>query len=188
VERWTSEFSGSGLRTVAEGLFELDVPHGQKGLVRTRIEAESFHEWELRVRLGAAIPHADYADLVDAGWSELVSLEYRINPMFSVEARLGVAAFDGKDGGPDVYTVQHAVNGRFTLPLDGPFRPFLNVGPGFFANNPGDDGFGANLGLGVGYRLSDFISIEAAVDHFHVFAHGENPHFSTLQLGVGLKF
>jgi hypothetical protein len=188
VERWTSEFSGPGLRSVAEGLFELDVPHGQKGLVRTRIEAESFHEWELRVRLGAAIPHADYADLVDAGWSELVSLEYRINPMFSVEARLGVAAFDGKDGGPDVYSVQHAINGRFTLPLDGPFRPFLNIGPGFFANNPGDDGFGANVGLGVGYRVSDFVSIEAAIDHFHVFAHGENPHFSTLQLGVGLKF
>jgi hypothetical protein len=188
VERWTSEFTGAGLTPKSDGVFEIDVPHGQKGLVHTRIEAESFHEWELRVRLGAAIPHADYADLVDAGWSELVSLEYRINPMFSVEARLGVAAFDGKDGGPDVYTVQHAINGRFTLPLDGPFRPFLNVGPGFFANNPGDDGFGANAGLGVGYRLSDVVSLEAAVDHFHVFAHGENPHFSTLQLGVGLKF
>ncbi len=187
VERWTSELTGPGLRRVSADLFELEVPQGQKGLLHTRIEAESFHAWQLRFRLGAAIPHADYADLVDAGWSETASLEYRFDSMFSVEARLGVATFQGESGGPDVYALQHAVNGRVTL-LEGPFRPFVNAGPGFFANNPGDDGFGANLGLGVGFRLSDRFTLEAALDHVHVFAHGENPHFSTLQLGLGLRF
>ncbi|HEX7896850.1 MAG TPA: porin family protein [Planctomycetota bacterium] len=187
VERWTSEFTGPGLRRLSEGLFELDVPQGQKGRVHTRIEAESFYEWQLRFRLGAAVPHGDFADAVDGGWSELVSLEYRINPMFSVEARLGVSSFDGESGGPDVYSVQHAVNGRATF-LDGPWRPFVNAGPGFYANNPGDDDFGINVGAGVGYRLNDRFTLEAAWDYHHVFAEGDDPSFSTLQLGVGLKF
>jgi hypothetical protein len=187
VERWTSEFTGPGLRSTADGVFELEVSQDRQGLVHTRIEAESFNAWALRARVGLTVPHKDYADLVDAGWSELVSLEYRLDAMFSIEARLGVASFDGESGGPDVYVVQHAINARATL-LEGPFRPFVNIGPGFFANNPGDDGFGANVGLGAGWRISDRFAVEAALDHFHVFAHGENPHFSTLQLGVGLKF
>ena len=187
VERWSAEFSGAGLRRRSEGVFELDVAQGQKGLVHTRIEAESFHEWALRARIGAAIPHGDFADAVDGGWSELVSLEYRINRMFSLEGRLGVSMFDGESGGPDVYSVQHAVNGRVTF-LEGPLRPFVNAGPGFYANNPGDDDFGFNAGAGLGYRLSDRLTLEAAWDYHHVFAEGDDPQYSTLQLGVGLKF
>ncbi|HYF00772.1 MAG TPA: porin family protein, partial [Planctomycetota bacterium] len=187
VERWTSDFSGQGLRRVADGVFALDVPHGRQGLVHTRIEAEEFHRFAVRFRLGFTAPHGDFADAVDGGWSETAGFEYRFDRMFSLEARLSVSSFDEDGGGSDITLVGHSLNGRATF-LDGDWRPFVNAGGGFYLSNPGDDEFGLNAGGGVEWRASGLLSLEAAYDVHNVFTDDDDARFSTIQAGVALRF
>ena len=64
------------------------------------------------------------------------------------------------------------------------FRPFIDIGPGFYIPDEGDNRFGAKLGLGVGYAISDRVVIEVGTDYHSIFSGEED----TLHQDEGTSF
>jgi len=49
------------------------------------------------------------------------------------------------------------------------FKPFINIGPGFYIPDEGDNRFGAKIGTGVDYPITDRINIEIGTDYHYIF-------------------
>ncbi len=187
VESWSSSFGGAGVTRLADGVFTMDIPHGSSGLVETRIEAEEFRRWGVEFQMGVATPHGVFADTVNSGWTESMALEYRYTPMFAVDAELSVAEFRKGQGGSDVTIVGTSLGTKIYF-LEGSIRPFVQAGLGFYVGSPGEDDFGVNVGLGVRVRLSDTVGLEASYRFREVLSAGPDPRYSTLDVGVSLRF
>jgi len=187
VESWSSSFSGAGVRRLADGVFTMDIPHGSSGLVETQIEAEEFRRWGVDIRMGVATPHGVFGNAVNSGWTESMALEYRYTPMFAIDAEISAAEFRKGKGGSDVSIVGTSL-GVKTYFLEGSVRPFVQAGLGFYVGSPGDDDFGLDIGAGVRVRLSDTLGLEASYRFREVLSSGPDPRYSTLELGVSLRF
>ncbi len=187
VESFRSEFSGEGLRKLHEGLFEMDIPHGSSGLVRTRLEAEEFRRWQADIRIGYASPFGTFRDAVDGGWSETIDLEYRASSRIAFGAQFGMNEFRRGQGGSDVSIFQNSLETTISI-LEGDLRPYVQAGVGFYVASPGDDAFGLNFGVGARYRLSDLVGLEAGAQYHEVINSGPNARYGTLQVGVSLRF
>jgi hypothetical protein len=187
VEAFHSDFSGPGLKKVQEGQFEMEIPHGSAGLVFTRLEAEEFRRWAANIKIGFAGPLGPFRTAVNGGFSETVELEYRLDRTFSLDAQLGAEEFRRGQAGTDVTMFQNAIDGKVSF-LDGDLRPYVEAGVGFYVSSPGRDAFGLNAGVGVRYRLTDLLGLDASVQYHEVLNPGPNARFATVQAGVSLRF
>ncbi len=187
VESWRSDFSGQGLKKIHEGLFEMDIPHGSSGLVLTFLEAEEFRRWGADVKVGYAGPLGPFGKAVNGGWSETISLEYRLDRTVALGAQFGMEEFRRGQGGSDVTMFQNSAQVKVSF-LEGDLRPYAEAGVGFYVSSPGRDAFGLNLGVGARYRISDLVGLEAGAQYHEVLTPGPNARFATLQAGVSLRF
>jgi hypothetical protein len=187
VESWKANLTGQGLKRIHDGLFELEIPHGSSGLVTTHLEAEEFRRWGAALRIGYAGPLGTFGRAVDGGWSETVEIEHRLDSMFALDAQFGMNEFRRGQAGTDVTVFQNSADLKAYF-LDGDLRPWAEAGLGFYGVSPGRDAFGLNFGLGIRYRLSDLVGLEAAWQYHEVLSPGPNPRYSTLQVGLSLRF
>jgi hypothetical protein len=187
VESWRSDFSGQGLKKIHDGLFEIEIPHGSSGLVRTFLEAEEFRRWGAGVRIGYAGPLGSFGKAVNGGWSETIDLEYRLDKRMALDAQFGMEEFRRGQGGSDVTMFQNSANVKVSF-LEGDLRPYAEAGVGFYVSSPGRDAFGLNAGIGARYRISDLVGLEAGAQYHEVLNPGPNARFVTLQAGVSLRF
>jgi len=187
VESWSSSFGGAGVTRLADGVFTMDIPPGSSGLVETQIEAEEFRRWGVDVRMGVATPHGVFANAVNSGWTESMALEYRYTPMFAIDAEISASEFRKGQAGTDVSIVGTSIGPKFYF-LEGPIRPFVEAGVGFYVASPGDDAFGLDIGAGVRLRLTDTVGVEAAYRYREVLNPGPDARYSTFELGVSLRF
>jgi hypothetical protein len=176
-----------GAQQIGPNLYKISVPDGRSVSVRTVIEAVEPRDWSFSVQGGVAIPHATLANTQDPGFSASFHAELRISNRLSGEARIGLAQLDGSGGAADLDLASYTLGARVYV-ADGALRPYLTAGVGGTAFNPGDIFFGATAGAGFQYNFSPECAVEAACDFHELFRNGANPRFSTLQVGVVLRF
>jgi len=56
---------------------------------------------------------------------------------------------------------------RYYLPTER-LKPFINLGPGFYIPDEGNNRFGVKMGLGLDYRIADRINIEVGTDYHYI--------------------
>jgi opacity protein-like surface antigen len=136
---------------------------------------------------GVAVPHGDFNDFLDPGFSLNVGLEYMITSQFSAEGMFGYQRFSNFFGNTNLY--QLSGNGKFYfVDHSSKLRPFVNGGVGDYVTDSGTSHFGGNIGGGVLYEVTPRFGIQGSYN-FHAFnVGGDGFRFSTVQGGVRFRF
>jgi len=137
---------------------------------------------------GGAVRHASYSPAsASSGAAATIDFELPLTRSLSVEAMAGVGRFNGKSGIPDVDIFTYVVDAKLYL-VDGDWRPFVMGGGGVSSSNPGMAGGEWNVGAGLRYDASARFAFEAGYQFHETYQGGKGVPFSTLQVGVLLKF
>jgi len=136
---------------------------------------------------GVAIPHGRLRRTHTSGAAATIDFELPLTRSLSVEAMAGVGRFNGKSGIPDVDIFTYVVDAKLYL-VDGDWRPFVMGGGGVSSSNPGMAGGEWNVGAGLRYDASARFAFEAGYQFHETYQGGKGVPFSTLQVGVLLKF
>ncbi len=108
-----------------------------------------------------------------ACFNAIVNLEYHFLLPWAWVLELAYNDFLWKD--PKQHFPWWNVSGtvRYYLPTKR-LKPFVNLGPGLYIPHEGDIRFGAKIGLGVDYAISDRINIEFGTDYHYIFKGRKN--------------
>jgi hypothetical protein len=137
--------------------------------------------------LGATFPAGSFGNNHDGDFAGTLEIEFPIGPSLSLEATLGVHQFSGQGGLPDLDVTQFGVNGKWYLAPSG-FKPFLTLGVGGYAFDPGSTRFGANAGVGLQLDVAPRWSIEGRYTYHWISGNAPNSRYSTLLLGARYEF
>lgn len=136
---------------------------------------------------GVAIPHGDFSDFFDPGFSLNAGVEFMITSQFSAEGIFGYHRFGTFFGG-SVDFFQLSANGKFYLVDESSrVRPFVKGGIGAYVSNSGTARFGGNVGGGVLFEVTPRVGIQGSYN-FHAVNTDPNLRFSTVQGGVRFRF
>lgn len=143
--------------------------------------------YALWLALGSTFPHSSFSNQHKGGLAATLGFEYGFTPSYAVEATLGRHSFGDKNGGGDIDVTQFGVNGKLYFPQPS-VKPFVTVGVGSYAFDPGSTRFGVNLGAGLQVDLAPQWSLEGRYALHRVTGNAPNSSYSTLQLGLRYAF
>jgi opacity protein-like surface antigen len=106
----------------------------------------------------------------------IINLEYRWSCWWSVVLDIGYNDFKRKEINDHFHWWNITPSIRFHFPLKR-FKPFINIGPGFYIPREGDNRLGVKAGLGFDYQISDRLLFEMGTDYHHTFAKKAEANF-----------
>jgi len=102
--------------------------------------------------------------------------------------------FEIEDINESIYWLNISASIRYYFEMSN-FNPFVSIGPGYYIPNDGDNKFGAQIGFGIDYSLSDRFVLELGADFHNIFLGEGNKSnndsmfsFQTFQLGILFRF
>ena len=137
--------------------------------------------------IGSTFPMGSFSNDYRRDVAVNVGVELPVAANAALEATLGSHHFRGKGGAPDLDVTQFAVNGKWYFPQPG-FAPFVTLGAGAYAFDPGSTRFGANAGAGVQVKLAPPWSLEGRYTLHGVSGNAPHSRYSTLQIGLRYEF
>jgi opacity protein-like surface antigen len=169
--------------------YSITLPFDGSVELETTIEAQESarSRYALWLALGPTFPQGSFSNQHKSGLAATLGFEYLFTPTYSVEATLARHSFGGRNGGGDIDVTQFGVNGKWYFAQPG-FKPFVTLGVGSYAFDPGSTRFGVNLGAGVQVELSPHWSLEGRYSLNKVSSNAPNSNYSTLQLGLRYAF
>ena len=144
-------------------------------------------KWAVWAALGSTFPHGSFSNLHKSGFAGTLGVEYALNATTSIEGTLGTHRFKSKGVAADVDATQIGLNGKWYFAQPG-FRPFLTLGAGAYAFDPGSTRFGLNAGAGIQFDIAPQLSLEGRYVWHRISGNAPNTSYSTLQLGLRYSF
>ena len=137
--------------------------------------------------LGSTFPSGSFSNDYRRDLAADLGVEFAVTANTAIEATLGRHQFKGRNGAPDLDVTRFGVNGKWYLPKPG-FAPFVTLGAGGYAFNPGSTRFGVNAGVGVQVKIAPPWSLEARYTFHGVSGNAPNSRYSTLEAGLRYEF
>jgi hypothetical protein len=152
-----------------------------------------FKHWGISLHAGVSIPHGSFSNFLDPGPDVGFDVEYRFNPVFSLEGIYTYHRFRGQSFGTfhfsDVSLHQLSLNGKvYGGTATSPVRPFFNFGGGAYVFASGTVHPGLNVGGGLQFTVTPTFAVDSMYNFNNVFTSGTNLRFSTVQGGVRFRF
>jgi hypothetical protein len=142
--------------------------------------------WVASVHAGAAIPHSPLSNAYSTGLSVGGDLEYRFNPLLSLETFVGHDRFVPQTGGGDVWFTHLSEYVKATFGT-GDVRPFVDAGVGvYFSSNTTH--FGGGAGAGLQYWFKPKLALEGSYNFHAVNTAGTATKYSTTLVGLRIAF
>jgi hypothetical protein len=173
-------------------------PGGNSGGGPKPPDVGDFKHWGLSLHAGASIPHGNFSNFTHIGPNVGVDLEYRFNPVFSLEGIYTYHRFSGDKITIPVFGTFHfpplnlhqlSVNGKiYGGAPAASVRPFINFGGGAYVFNSGSVHGGLNIGGGLQFTVTPNFAVDTMYNFNNVFTSGVGLRFSTLQGGVRFRF
>ena len=178
-----------GAERIAADYYRIAVPEGGTETITTRIVARDrdrarFAVW---LALGQAIPHGSFSGSYKRDLASTLGLEYIFGPTLSIEGTLGVHRFKSRSGAPDIDVTQIGIDGKWSLTTTR-WVPFVQIGAGAYAFDPGSTRFGVNVGVGIQTMIAPAWSLEGRYVRHRVASNSPNTDYSTLQIGLRREF
>jgi len=134
-----------------------------------------FGKRSFSVHSGKAFPIGSLKNDFNSGVNVLLNLDYHFTPQLSLVGLFGYNNFRSKTSGvDDTYWINLSVNLKYRL-LNKTVSPYINGGLGYYIPKTGDKGLGANLGFGLNYEFSSYVTFEVGADYHAIF--GEDLDF-----------
>jgi opacity protein-like surface antigen len=171
-----------------------NVPPGQTPNVDFTVDAEPIGGTKggggrnrFFIDVGPNFPHGAFGNGVDGKGSINVGLERLLPNNWSVEGILGYHAFDSAFvSNPRIW--QLSIGGKRYFGT-APWHPFIDASVGAYRFDPGNTTkFGANAGAGVLYDFRSTWGIEGVYQYHSINVSGATDRFSTVQLGLRVRF
>lgn len=146
--------------------------------------------WALSLHYGLSFPQQDFKDLYkDDAQTFVVDLDYYFKGSpWMLSLLFGHNRFEGKSSAiPDNALVSLNLAVRYQFNYRGALSPFIEAGPSYYIFENTDDEFGANVGIGIDYRVSPKVSFEFASAYHFIFA-GQDFQFIQTRAGVLYHF
>jgi len=146
--------------------------------------------------LGAGVPHGNFSNAFNTGFSLNAGLEYMINSFLSAEGIFGyhhfpVNSFAGAIT-DDLNVYQFSAGAKLywkTIPCGNrSIRLFVNAGPGGYKFSSTDTYFGGNVGAGVLFNITSRFGLQGSYNFHVVNTPGTATKFSTYQGGIRFIF
>ena len=99
-------------------------------------------------------------------FNAIVNLEYHFTLKWAIVLEVAYNDFRWEDRSFPWWNISGTI--RYYYPIK-KFKPFLNIGPGFYIPDEGSNRFGAKIGLGIDYPVTDRINIEIGTDFNYIF-------------------
>jgi opacity protein-like surface antigen len=137
--------------------------------------------------IGSTFPSGSFSNDYKKDTAFNVGFEYGLGNNTAIEATVGMHQFKGKNASPDIDVTQFGVNGKWYF-APGAFKPFVTLGLGGYAFDPGSTRFGVNAGAGAQLDVAPRWSIEGRYTFHGVSGNSPNSRYSTLLLGLRYSF
>jgi opacity protein-like surface antigen len=136
---------------------------------------------------GIAFPASELNRFYNPDFSWGLDLEFLLSNYLSLEGLFGHHTFKSKKLS-DIYWMNFSGNLKFFLNTRR-IRPFINGGAGFYKTNDNSKYyFGFNVGGGIAVQIRPTFYIESGYNYHNVRMEEDNILFSTVQLGLRLRF
>lgn len=162
---------------------------GEIGEATVTLKYPATSRWSLSFHAGFNGPLGSFDNGRNSGASYALDLEYAINRTYALELFLGRDEF----GGANPVDVTHfSINGKAYF-LNGPTRPFIAAGIGYYdADNIGSgtsgDGMGFNVGGGVQYNFNNRWAFEGTAKYHAADTSTPDVRFYTVLAGLRWRF
>ncbi len=159
--------------------------------VPEQFEAAAPGAWYLRADVGWSFLEwsggADDDDITFGG-----GVGYRYNENWRADVRVDFSGEYDIGGGTDLGFGTALVNGYFDLPISSHIAPYLGAGVGYGwtyrSPGPDDDGFAYALMAGVGFEMTQQITLDVGYRYRQVLIPGADVKDHSLLAGVRFEF
>lgn len=101
-------------------------------------------------------------------FNAIVNFEYHFTLRWAVVLEVAYNDFRWEEQNQRFHWWNFSGTMRYYHPME-KFKPFINIGPGLYIPDEGDNRFGAKIGLGIDYPITDRINIEIGTDYHYIF-------------------
>lgn len=190
-----------GVRDLGNGRYEIDIlaPNGVRpdinislydepwfnGLIPepngSGASAGGLKKWYGSIHAGASIPVSTFGDFFSTGFYGKLDLEYRIKPLFGLQAVAGISTFKS-----DLNVFFAAAQAKLYVPAGGRMSVTAEAGPGWYRFKGGNSYAGLDIGAGLDFRLRSRKRISIGINLISLSNHPAD--YKWLTAGVGFHF
>ena len=157
-------------------------------LLRHTFRLYPFRKFNLSVHGGSTIPLGYLSNNLKNSYSFILDVAYNINSELSIEGLIGYNNFQDKNSSiNDSYLINASSNLKYNF-SSSQFRPFINGGFGAYFAKEEAIKIGANLGIGLDYKLIPEWTVELGGNYHHVFTSGNDLKFIVSNIGLIYRF
>lgn len=146
-----------------------------------------FKRYAFSLHGGGTFPHNSFGNFFDSGASFAADFEYRLTPLFSLEAYVGHDRFNNKFFTDDFHLTHVSGHAKFTFGT-GTVRPSIHAGLGGYFPEGGGARFGGNIGASLQFWITPNFALEPSYNFRVVNFSGSDLKYSTLQGGLRFRF
>jgi hypothetical protein len=168
VDEWN--FYIEGAERINKYTYVLTIPAEETKRIYDNVKAIEPPKWNVYLQGGAALPIDTFADDYSFGANGIFGFGYNIIREVSVNLLFGYNyLFAASSPSDNIHFISLSLNARLQKIFNNTFGLYTSAGPTIFSDQTFSDiKFGANAGLGIDYRLSHNILLEAGADYFYI--------------------
>lgn len=151
------------------------------------IAGGQFKRFAFSLHGGSTFPHNPFNNFFHSGASFAADFEYRLTPLFSLEAYVGHDRFRNSFFNDDFHLTHVSGHAKFTFG-SGMVRPSLHAGLGAYFPEGGGTHFGGNVGASLQFWITPNFALEPSYNFRLVDTPGTNFKYSTVQGGIRYRF
>jgi len=187
LEGWVTRTVGAERIPGSNKKFKVAVPNNGGVRIQNVIEAVEPKQFGVGVHLGPAIPHNEFDDTHDVGFSAGVDFEYRFAPRYAAVGSFIWTRFGDTGASSETKVRRLSANVRAYF-ADLRFRPFATAGVGAYMFDPGQSRAGMNVGGGIQVLITHTLAVEGTYLFHAVSNNTPATSYSELLIGARVRF